>query len=76
MTILQFEDHMKNLVGCVCFSYNGYSCGVDPVGRMKYDIWYGNTAVTVDSVDAIMNTKIFNGKSLLDIWDDLTEFDY
>lgn len=43
---------------------------------MKYDIWYGNTAVTVDSVDAVMNTKIFRRKSLLDIWDDPTEFDY
>lgn len=76
MTLTQFKHHIDHLVGCINFAYNGHSCGVDPVGRMKYDIWYGNTAVTVDSVDAVMNTKIFSGKSLLDIWDDLTEFDY
>ena len=76
MTLSQFKYRIDHLVGCVNFTYNGHPCGVDPVGRMKYDIWYGNTAVTVDSVDAVMNTKIFREKSLLDIWDDLTEFDY
>ena len=76
MTLAQFRFHLDHLVGCVQFDYNGYSCGVDPIGHTRYDVWYGNTVVTVTSVEDVLNTKIFNGKSLIDIWDDLTGFDY
>ena len=76
MTLDLFEHHIYNLIGCVQFDYNGYSCGVDPIGCARYDVWYGNTEVTVTSVEDVLCTRIFNGKTLLDIWDDLTEFDY
>lgn len=76
MTLDLFEHHISNLISCVQFDYNGYSCGVDPIGYTRYDVWYGNTVVTVTSVEDILCTTIFNGKTLLDIWDDLTEFDY
>ena len=76
MTLSQFKKYLDHLVGCVSFDYNGYSCGVDPIGRARYDVWYGNTVVSVTSVDEVLNIKIFDGKSLIDIWDDLTEFDY
>ena len=76
MTLDLFEHHISNLIGSVQFDYNGYSCGVDPIGHTRYDVWYGNTVVTVTSVDDVLCTTIFNGKTLLDIWDDLTEFDY
>jgi len=75
-TLAQFRFHLDNLVGCIQFDYNGYSCGVDPIGRARYDVWYGNTDVTVTSVDDVLCTTIFNGKTLQDIWDDLTEFNY
>lgn len=76
MTLDLFEHHIANLIGCVQFDYNGYSCGVDPIGHTGYDVWYGNTVVTVTSVEDVLCTTIFNGKTLLDIWDDLTQFDY
>lgn len=76
MTLSQFKKYLDHLVGCVNFAYNGHSCGVDPMGRTKYDMWYGSNVVTVNSVEDVLNTKIFNGKSLIDIWDDLAGFDY
>lgn len=35
--------------------------------------WYGEESANVDSIDKVMNLKFFNGKSLSDIWDDVTE---
>lgn len=76
MTISQFKKHMESLVGCVNFDYNGISCGVDPVSWGTYDVWCGDNSTTVTSVNDVLNTPVFNGKSLIDIWDDLVEFDY
>ena len=76
MTLDSFVHHISNLIVSVNFDYNGYSCGVDPLGCSKYNMWYGDNDVTVDSVENVLNAKIFDGKSLIDIWNDLTEFDY
>lgn len=76
MTLDSFKHHISDLIVSVNFDYNGYSCGVDPLGGSKYNMWYGDNDVTVDSVENVLNAKIFDGKSLIDIWDDLTEFDY
>lgn len=76
MTLSQFKNHIDHLAGCVNFTYNDYPCGVDPMGRTKYDMWYGDNAVTVDSVEKVLNTKFFDGQSLTDIWGDVTDLDY
>ena len=76
MTLTQFKAYMEHLVGCVNFEYNGYSCGVDPIGRGQYDMWCGEDTATVTSVDDVLTTEIFNGKSLTDIWNDISELDY
>ncbi len=41
MTLDLFEHHISNLIGCVQFDYNGYSCGVYPIGHTRYDVWLG-----------------------------------
>lgn len=76
MTINQFIKHMENLVGCVCFEYNDCSCGVDPLSHNKFEMWYGRECFTASSVDEVMTTKLYDGKSLTAIWDDVTDFDY
>jgi hypothetical protein len=76
MTILELKNHLTNLIGHVTFEYNGYSCGIDPLSLNKFDMWYGNDAVTVNSIEKVMNEPLFNGKSLKDIWDDITNLDF
>lgn len=76
MTILEFMDYVSNLTGHVTFKYNGYSCGVDPLALDSFDMWFGDNETTVDSIEKVLNTKLFNGKSLTDIWEDVTELDY
>lgn len=76
MTILEFINYISTLTGHVTFEYNGYSCGVDPLAQDSFDMWFGDDETTVNSIEKVLNTKLFNGKSLMDIWDDVTELDY
>ena len=76
MTNLNIERHLKDLIGCVTFEYNGYSCGVDPLAHNDFDMWYGNNEIKTQSIDEVMKIKFFDGKALEDIVDDITDIDY
>lgn len=76
MTISELKNHLTNLIGHVVFVYNGYSCGIEPLSLNKFDMWYGNDSITVDSIEKVMNEPLFNGKSLKDIWDDIANLDF
>lgn len=73
MKLSEIKHYITDLIGHVTFEYNGYNCGIDPFSHDSYDIWYGEESANVDSIDKVMNLKFFNGKSLSDIWDDVTE---
>lgn len=75
MTITEIKDYLANLNGHVTFCYNGYNCGIDPLATDEFDIWYGNDEMTVNSVDKVMTVNFFDGKSLKEIWNDITELD-
>lgn len=76
MTILKVKDYLSNLTGHITFNYNEYSCGVDPLAQDSFDMWYGDNEISVNSIDEVLNTKFFDGKSLLDIWDNVTALDF
>lgn len=76
MTLLDVKKYLADLIGHVIFDYNGYSCGVDPIALDSFDMWYGDNEITVNSVEEVMNKNFFDGKSLKDIWDDVTELDF
>lgn len=76
MTSNDIREHLENLIGAITFEYNGYSCGIDPLGIDKFEMWYGDESITLESVDAVMTTKFFDGNSLEDILEDTIEFDY
>ena len=76
LTILQLEEHMEQLVSHVTFDYNGKSCGIDPISRDQYELWYGENCATATSLEKLMNTKVFDGLSIVDIWDKATDVDW
>lgn len=76
MTIAKLEDYLSKLTSHVIFNYDGISCGIDPLSRNRFDMWYGNKCITLQTVADVLYTKFFDGKSLKDIWDDITELDY
>lgn len=76
MRDFNIKEYLGNLTSHVTFEYNGYSCGVDPIAIDWFDMWYGDENITVDSIEAVMTTKLFNGKALEDILDDVTDLEY
>lgn len=66
--ILEFASH-------VAFEYNGKPCGVDPYNIHSFSLWCGNATVDVSSIDDVMNTRFFDGKSLSEISDKITEIE-
>lgn len=76
MTIAEVKNYLTKLTSHIMFDYNGCSCGVDPMSRSEFVMWYGDDEKTVNSIDEVMTSKFFDGKSLTDIWDDITELDY
>lgn len=76
MTIQELREHLTKLVSHITFYYNGYACGIDPLSRNLYEVWCGDDAFSVSSVDEVLNDELFNGRSLIDIWDDVTDLDF
>lgn len=76
MTEFNMKEYLGNLTSHVMFEYNGYSCGVDPLARDNFDMWYGDESMTAHSIDEVMTTKFFDGKSLENILDDITDLEY
>ena len=76
MSFAEVTDYISNLTGHITFEYDGSSCGIDPLAVNIFDMWFGDKETTVNSIDNVVNDNFFNGKSLKDIWDNVTELDY
>ena len=75
MKINELKDRIAEIVTQITFTYNGKSCGVDPMSSTEIDMWYGDDFVTVGSIEEVMNTKLFDNKSLTDIFDDIDDLE-
>jgi hypothetical protein len=75
MKINELKDRIAEIVTQITFTYNGKSCGVDPMSSTEFDMWYGDDFVTVGSIEEVMNTKLFDNKSLTDIFDDIDDLE-
>ncbi len=76
MTSSMIKKRLDGLIGCVTFEYKGHPCGVDPLAHDDFNMWYGNLAFKARSIDEVMTTKLFDGKSLTDIANDITDLEY
>lgn len=75
MTIAAIKNTIENCINDVLFSYNGQSCGVtSEVHDYKpiYTLWFGEKYVDLDTVEDVLNYKLFDGKSLNDIYKNLS----
>ncbi len=59
---------LREIVTCFEFEYNGFCCGVDPFSESDYDVWYGEQYAKMYSIDEVVNTKFFDGKTLEEIF--------
>ena len=42
---------------------------IDPISSDHFDMWYGDNAITVTSIEDVMKQPFFDGQSLQDIVD-------
>ena len=75
MTIAEIKDRLSEIVTQMTFIYNGKDCGVDPMSITEFDMWCGDDFVTVNSIDEVMETELFDGKTLPDIIDDIEDLE-
>ena len=71
----ELKDRIAEIVTQITFTYNGKNCGVDPMSSTEFDMWCGDEFVTVGSIEEVMNTKLFDDKSLADIVDDIDDLE-
>lgn len=71
----QLKERIETMCSHITFDYRGKSCGVDPLSRTHYDMWYGDDTITVGSISEVMQAPFFNGNSLADISNAITNFE-
>lgn len=76
MTNFNIKEYLGNLTSHVTFEYNGFSCGVDPLSLDNFEMWYGDKSMTAKSIDDVMTVKFFDGDSLDDILNNITDLEY
>ena len=76
MNINDFKKHINSLTSHILFDFNGKECGIDPLSKNKFDVWYGENLQTVQSVHDVMSIPIFDGQSLTQVFDKIDKIDY
>lgn len=59
----------------VLFEYKGKSCGVDPLTKNLFNIWFGNELISAYSIEEVMGLIFFDGKSLNDIAEEIEVYE-
>ncbi len=76
MTKINFFDYIESICNHVFFSYNGTECGIEPINKQHFEISFGGNLFIANSIDEVKNEKYFDGKSLSEIFDDITDIEY
>ena len=71
MTKKELYEYINTLAGDLDFEYQGIHGAVCPFSRTDIAISYGDTDKTCDDIETALNDKLFNGKSLNEIAEDL-----
>ena len=65
------SKEFNSMCSHVLFDYHGKECGVDPFNEKHFDMWCGKDYMEAHSIDEVMNSPFFEGKTLEDIIDQL-----
>lgn len=63
----EIKKYLASLCSHLTFEFEGKSCGVDPLAEDQFDMWCGDNAATVNSIEAVMKAPFFDGKCLREI---------
>ena len=69
-------EKIKNRIDECCslfaFRYHEKEGHVDPYSSEEFLLWYQGAEMTVNSIDEVMNTPFFDGRTLADISEEIT----
>lgn len=69
MNAKKVRKYLNELTSHLTFEFKGIPCGVDPLSKNHFEMWYGDKAFTARSIDEVMTVTLFDGKSLNEISD-------
>ena len=75
MTREEMRAEIESLLGFIGFEYNGKWCGVDPFSAQEIEMFCGDKEYTARSVEDAMTVRLFDGRSLDEIAEELTNID-
>ena len=68
MTLEKIKNRLSECCTHFLFEFNGKDCGVDPIGEMQYNVWFGEECAEIEGIDKLMETPFFDGMCLNDIY--------
>lgn len=68
----QIKNRIDECCSLFAFKYHGKEGHVDPYSSEEFLLWYEGVEMTVNSIDAVMNTPFFDGHTLSDIAGEIT----
>lgn len=71
MTASKIKSRLSEIVGMLGFEYKGIRGGVDPFSINNFDMFYGDNDFHATSIDEVMKTPLFDGKTLAEIANDI-----
>lgn len=71
MTSAQIKSCLSEHRGTFTFDYKNKRYGIEPYCDTELEIWHEDTAVTVQSLNEVMDIPFFDGKTLTDIADEI-----
>ena len=75
MNAIKLKNSIAQCISDLTFTYSGKKCGIEvEVSDSKpvYTMWFGGVWVELTSADDVMETPLFDGKSLSDICEEIT----
>lgn len=75
MNLSEFKERINSLVSFAGFEYNGKNCGIDPINREHFEMWYGGKSAVFENIDDVFENKFFDDKSLAEIFEKITDID-
>jgi hypothetical protein len=75
MTGEALRKFIKDAYSDVTFLYKHSYCCIVPEGKKEYSVGWSDTVKNYDNVDELMNDPMYDGKTLYEICDDITELE-
>lgn len=70
------KKRISEIASHFTFEFKELRCGIDPLSPTDFDMWCGDDGCKVNSIDEVMTTPFFQGKTLDQISGDIEIIDW